>query len=132
MNKIIDIHLGGMLFKLDEQAYALLAAYLEALKKHLEGTESREEVLADIEARIAEMLYTRLDGKRQVVNREDVEQVQAALGQPSDFATEGGEPSAANDAGGGGTRKRLFRDPEGKMLGGVCSGLAYYFGVDVV
>lgn len=132
MNKIIDIHLGGMLFKLDEPAYALLAAYLEALKKHLEGTESREEVLADIEARIAEMLYARLDGKRQVVNREDVEQVQAALGQPSDFAAEGGEPLAANGAGGGGTRKRLFRDPEGKKLGGVCSGLAYYFGVDVV
>lgn len=129
MNKIIDVHLGGMLFKLDEPAYALLVAYLEALKQHLDGTESREEVLADIEARIAEIFYVRLDGKRLVVNREDVEHVQAALGQPADFA---GEKEGEAGAAGSGTRKRLFRDEEGKMIGGVCSGMAHYFGVDVV
>ena len=53
MKKTIDINLGGLLFHLDEDAYAMLSAYLEALRRHLAATEGREEVLADIEARIA-------------------------------------------------------------------------------
>jgi len=123
MNKIIDIHLGGMTFRLDEPAYIALVAYLEALGKHLEQTESREEVLADIEARIAEIFHARLEGQRTVLGMADVTFAQAALGQPEDFGEATPPPPV---------RRRLFRDGEGQILSGVCSGLAHYFSVDVV
>jgi hypothetical protein len=80
MNKIIDIHLGGITFRLDEPAYIALVAYLEALGKHLEQTESREEVLADIEARIAEIFHARLEGQRTVLGMADVTFAREALG----------------------------------------------------
>jgi phage shock protein PspC (stress-responsive transcriptional regulator) len=124
MNKIIDIHLGGITFRLDEPAYIALVAYLEALGKHLEQTESREEVLADIEARIAEIFHARLEGQRTVLGMADVTFAREALGQPEDFGEATQPPSPS--------RRRLFRDGEGQILSGVCSGLSHYFSVDVV
>lgn len=124
MNKIIDIHLGGITFRLDEPAYIALVAYLEALGKHLEQTESRDEVLADIEARIAEIFHARLEGQRTVLGMADVTFAREALGQPEDFGEATQPPSPS--------RRRLFRDGEGQILSGVCSGLSHYFSVDVV
>ena len=131
MKKTIDINLGGMLFHLDEDAYAVLSAYLEALRRHLAATEGREEVLADIEARIAEIFMQRMAGTRQVVSTDDVQAAMSTLGQPKDFAGESAEepePTMAEDR----SRRRLYRDPEEQMIGGVCSGFASYFDVDVV
>ena len=131
MKKTIDINLGGMLFHLDEDAYAVLSAYLEALRRHLAATEGREEVLADIEARIAEIFMQRMAGTRQVVSTDDVQAAMSTLGQPKDFAGESAEepaPTMAEER----SRRRLYRDPEEQMIGGVCSGFASYFDIDVV
>lgn len=131
MKKTIDINLGGLLFHLDEDAYAALSNYLEALRRHLAATEGREEVLSDIEARIAEIFTQRMAGTRQVVSTEDVQAAMNTLGQPKDFAGEAAEePAEAHPA--ETPRRRLYRDPEEQMIGGVCSGFANYFDVDVV
>lgn len=131
MKKTIDINLGGLLFHLDEDAYLQLSNYLEALRRHLAATEGREEVLADIEARIAEIFTQRMAGTRQVVGTDDVQAAMNTLGQPKDFAGEPAEePAAASTT--EGQRRRLYRDPEEQMIGGVCSGFASYFDIDVV
>jgi len=133
MKKTIDINLGGLLFHLDEDAYAVLSGYLEALRRHLAATEGREEVLADIEARIAEIFTQRMAGTRQVVSTDDVQAAMNTLGQPKDFAEgdsatdEAHTPNEPRSE-----RRRLYRDPEEQIIGGVCSGIANYFDIDVV
>ena len=99
MKKTVDIQLGGLLFHLDEDAFVRLSEYLDQLRRHLAATEGREEVLSDIEARIAELFRERLGAGREVVALADVEEAMRRLGAPSEFgeaapAVEtGGEPS---------------------------------------
>jgi phage shock protein PspC (stress-responsive transcriptional regulator) len=137
MKKTIDINLGGLLFHLDEDAYAMLSTYLEALRRHLAATEGREEVLADIEARIAELFSQYAAGSSKVVTVLNVQAAMSTLGQPQDFGpeAEGGsasesssEPSSESKD----RRRRLYRDADNKVLGGVCAGFANYFNIDVV
>ena len=95
MKKTIDINLGGLLFHLDEDAYAMLSAYLEALRRHLAATEGREEVLADIEARIAELFSQYAAGSSKVVTVLNVQAAMSTLGQPQDFGPEAEGGSAS-------------------------------------
>ena len=141
MKKTIDINLGGLLFHLDEDAYAMLSAYLEALRRHLAATEGREEVLADIEARIAELFSQYASGSSKVVTVLNVQAAMSTLGQPQDFGpeAEGGsasEPSSESSSEPSSEskdrRRRLYRDADDKVIGGVCAGFANYFSIDVV
>ena len=140
MKKTIDINLGGMLFHLDEDAYAMLSAYLEALRRHLAATEGREEVLADIEARIAELFSQYAAGSSKVVTVLNVQAAMSTLGQPQDFGTEaeGGSASESSEESSSESsaepkdRRRLYRDADDKVIGGVCAGFANYFSIDVV
>jgi len=131
MNKTININLGGIIFHLDENAYLVFNNYLKAVKSGLEHQESGAEIIADIEARIAEIFGMRLkEAKRQVINESDVEFIISTLGKPEDFSDNDdieNEPftSKAKD-------KRFFRNPDEKVIGGVCSGIAAYFNTDVV
>lgn len=134
MKKATQINLGGQLIHIDEDAYAHLKGYLEELRSHLRGTEGCDEILADIEMRLAELLLGRLGMARKVVDLQDVEWVIKALGHPNDFATgdaQATEASSTFDSGSGSTTRRLFRDTDGIMLGGVCMGLSTYFRMDV-
>lgn len=137
MKKTIDINLGGMLFHLDEDAYAMLSSYLEALRRHLAATEGREEVLSDIEARIAELFSQYAAASPKVVTVFNVQAAMSTLGQPQDFGPEaGGEPvsesSEESSAEPKDRRRRLYRDADDKVIGGVCAGFANYFSIDVV
>ncbi|MEY4460559.1 MAG: hypothetical protein RL429_548, partial [Bacteroidota bacterium] len=132
MKKTIDINLGGLLFHLDEDAYAVLSSYLEALRRHLAATEGREEVLADIEARIAEIFTERMAGSRQVVSTDDVQAAMNTLGQPKDFAGDDAASDPLGDATAEPKRRRLYRDAEEQQIAGVCAGIANYFDIDVV
>ncbi len=132
MKKTIDINLGGLLFHLDEDAYAVLSSYLEALRRHLAATEGREEVLADIEARIAEIFTERMAGSRQVVSTDDVQAAMNTLGQPKDFAGDDAASDPLGDAPAEPKRRRLYRDAEEQQIAGVCAGIANYFDIDVV
>ncbi len=128
MNKTISISLAGFSFIIEEQAYEKLNAYLQALRNSLEKDEA-DEVMYDIEIRIAEIFRENLD-KREVVNSDDVEKVIAQLGTPE--AIEGqNEEDAGKETSQEKTRKELFRDMKRGKIAGVCAGLAQYFGMDI-
>ena len=128
MNKTISISLAGFSFIIEEQAYEKLNAYLQALRNSLEKDEA-DEVMYDIEIRIAEIFRENLD-KREVVNSDDVEKVIAQLGTPE--AIEGqSEENAERENPQEKTRKELFRDMKKGKIAGVCAGLAQYIGLDI-
>ena len=128
MNKTISISLAGFSFMIEEQAYEKLNAYLQALRNSLEKDEA-DEVMYDIEIRIAEIFRENLD-KREVVNSDDVEKVIAQIGTPE--AIEGqNEENAEQETFQEKTRKELFRDMKRGKIAGVCAGLAQYFGMDI-
>ena len=128
MNKTISISLAGFSFIIEEQAYEKLNKYLQALRNSLEKDEA-DEVMYDIEIRIAEIFRENLD-KREVVNSDDVEKVIAQLGTPE--AIEGqSEENAGQETSQEKTKKELFRDMKRGKIAGVCAGLAQYFGMDI-
>lgn len=132
MNKTLSIGLAGFSFTIEEHAYIKLSDYLSALRSSLDATEA-DEVMHDIEIRIVEILREQM-AKREVVNDEDVEKVIAQIGKPevieeqeqAYFSEKTEKPRAFSG------QKQLFRDPEGKILGGVSGGLGHYFGIDKV
>ena len=128
MNKTVSISLAGFSFIIEEQAYEKLNAYLQALRNSLEKDEA-DEVMYDIEIRIAEIFRENLD-KREVVNSDDVEKVIAQLGTPE--AIEGqNEENTGQETSQEKTKKELFRDMKRGKIAGVCAGLAQYFGMDI-
>ena len=82
MNKTININLANMLFHIDENAYQKLQRYLEAIKRSFAGTKGSDEIIADIEARIAELFYEKMEDPRQVITVKQVDEVIAIMGQP--------------------------------------------------
>ena len=136
MNRTIIININGIVFHIEEDAYEVLRAYMIDVKKHFGYTADSHEIVGDIENRIAEMFNERIvQGKKEVVTMQDVNDVIAQMGRVSDFATdETGEAYASADepydvppvTG----QRRLMRDPDDKVFGGVCSGLGHYFDIE--
>ncbi|MBV6403770.1 MAG: PspC domain-containing protein [Flavobacteriales bacterium] len=131
MKKTLTANISGTVFHIEEDAYDKLHRYLGTVRSRFSGSEGRDEIMADIEARIAELFQERLQG-RQVVGIADVDHVIAVMGRPEDYADAGdGEgttpPPPPPPADG---RRRLFRDPEDQWVGGVFGGLAAYIGTD--
>jgi phage shock protein PspC (stress-responsive transcriptional regulator) len=137
MNKIITINISGIVFSIDEQAYDMLRQYIERLRAHFKTTDGGNEIINDIEGRIAELLQSRLASGKQFIDDNDVKEVMAVMGDPSQMNMEEEESSSNNKqqayaAGNSTAEKRLFRNPDDRVLGGVCSGLGAYFGIDSV
>ena len=88
MNKTIDINLAGVFFHIDENAYLHLKNYLDALRNTFQNTEGKEDILSDVEARIAELLNNRKANKDQAIEQDDIKAVIEILGQPEDFVLE--------------------------------------------
>ena len=127
MKRVETIHINGIVFSIEDDAFGKLSAYLDALGKYFEAEPGGNEIIADIEARIAE-LFTERDGRAgQAVTLADVTGVIETLGTPEDIAdTETEElppPRSAKPP------RRLYRDPDRRYLGGVCSGIAAWLGV---
>ena len=135
MNKTININLGGFFFHIDEIAYQKLRTYLASISKSLsDDAHGKNEIIADIEARISELLSEKITDARQVVSEGDIEDIIVIMGQPEDY-TEAEEVYSdasysykRNSASG----KKLFRDGDDKFLGGVASGIAHYFDIDTI
>ena len=130
MKKTYNINLGGIVFHIDEDAYELLDKYLSNLRIHFSKEEGAEEIVHDMELRISELFSERLNEKKQVVTLKDVEEIIAQMGKPEEFSddtTQDTNEYIKEEK----TPKRLFRDPDNKVIGGVCSGIAAYFGWDV-
>jgi phage shock protein PspC (stress-responsive transcriptional regulator) len=146
MKKTLSVNLGGMVYHIDEDAYAQLMDYLQDLKKHLGPDESSEEVLNDIEQRISELFNEWMQGNREVVTAADVQKVISVLGRPEQINAEETEENTSSDTGktendqsrytkteySEGGRRRLYRDTDNGILGGVCSGIAAYLNISMV
>lgn len=137
MKQIININLAGRPIAIEDSAYEILRQYLESLQRYFAREEGGDEIVSDIESRIAELFLNRLKSTHCITD-EDVQSVKAAMGTPEQFddAEENAkkQQQQANDAVYETLRprKRLYRDPDGKVLGGVCGGLGAYLNVDPV
>ncbi|WP_452223198.1 PspC domain-containing protein [Lacinutrix chionoecetis] len=136
MNKTVNINLAGIFFHIDEDAYLKLQRYLEAIKRSFTDSQGRSEIIADIEARIAELFTERIINDRQVIGNKEVEEVIAIMGQPEDYLVDDeifeDEPQHKNYTTSQRKSKKLFRDTENSYVSGVSSGLGHYFGIDAL
>lgn len=135
MNKTININLGGYFFHIDELAYQKLRRYLDAIAKSLsDDPQGKNEIIADIEMRISELLSEKIADARQVVNEQDISDIIKIMGEPEDYAeTEEGYAEAGSTYQRKQTSsKKLYRDGDDKFIGGVAAGIAHYFDVDVI
>ncbi len=144
MKKNISINISGIIFHIEEDGYETLRKYLDAVNKYFAAFDDNSEILADIEGRIAEIFLSKLNDGKQVITSEDVSSLIATMGSVSDFkAAEeqefagGGEQAKTESRQTGsstsaGATKKLYRDFNRKILGGVCGGLGHYFNVDPV
>jgi len=135
MNKTVNINLAGIFFHIDEDAYLKLQRYLEAIKRSFTDSQGRSEIIADIEARIAELFAERIQNEKQVVGVKLVDQVITIMGQPEDYLVDDeifeDEPKQQYKQKSHPSR-RLFRDTDNSYVGGVAAGLGHYFGIDAL
>ena len=133
MKKTLTVNLGGTVYHIDDDAYRLLDDYLANLKHFFRKQEGAEEIVNDIEIRIAELFAEKVSAGKQVITIADVEEIIARVGKPEDFGVsdDESEPHKKEQTASSGqgytrttTARRLFRDPDNKLLGGVASGLA--------
>jgi phage shock protein PspC (stress-responsive transcriptional regulator)/vacuolar-type H+-ATPase subunit H len=156
MKKIININLSGRVIPIEDAAYEQLQAYIESLRRYFAHEESRDEIINDIESRIAELMSEKVRKGASCITDADVEEIASSMGRPEDFEAEevsaageiplqGGAPGAGyqqqqhqyqQQSGGQqaerekAPRGRLYRDTSDKFIGGVCSGIAAYMNVD--
>lgn len=132
MKKTLTVNLGGTVFNIDDDAYRLLDNYLHNLRQHFRKEAGADEIVDDIERRISELFCEKQTEDLKVITLADVEQVIARIGRPEEMEEDDENrtqaPTGAQNA--SVSHKRLFRDPDDKILGGVFSGLAAYFGLD--
>lgn len=130
MNEIKKCSISGISFTLDKEAYARLEEYISSLKKAYDHNPDGAEIIADIEARIAELILSALSDAGQTVRKPLIENIIAQLGCAEDISGESADDEPIKSD----TRipRRLYRDVENAKLGGVCAGLGKYFDVDTV
>ena len=133
MNKTVNINIGGLFFHVDEDAYQTLSRYFDAIKISLTDATGKDEIMKDIEMRVAELFSQRQKSDKHVINNLDVEEVINVMGQPDDYRLDS-EASQKHE-----TeykyalpprRRKLYRDEDRGVIGGVCTGLGHYFGID--
>lgn len=132
MNKTITSNIAGYVFHIDENAYEKLDAYLNTIRSYFSDSQGKDEIIADIEARLAEMLQERMTDAKQVVSMDDVNHVIQIMGQPEAFLEDDPETSDWSEQRTSSTStntKRLFRDVENQVGAGVLSGISHYIGL---
>ena len=136
MNKTENINLGGYHFVIDEDAYQHLKQYLDAIRQHFSSSEGYEEIVTDIEIRIAEIFQDKLEGRRTIVMLNDVDGAISLMGTPEDFGAEADmfETSYAETNSTSSSKfktgKRLYKNPDESKIDGVASGISAYFGIE--
>lgn len=132
MNKTVNINLGGMFFHIDEDAFQKLTRYFDAIKRSLSNSSGQDEIIKDIEMRISELLTEKQKTDKHVVGLKDVDEVIAVMGQPEDYRIDDEENGSSIPNFSTSRTKKLYRDTENGMIGGVLAGLGHYFGIDKV
>lgn len=139
MKKNISINISGIIFHIEEDAYERLRDYLDSINRYFSSFDDSMEIIADIESRIAEIFLSKLNENKQVINKEDVEDLVATMGSIKDFQAieepmdEGyeEEKSQEEEPQWKDTTSRKFqRDEKRKLIAGVCAGIGHYFSID--
>ncbi|MBK0404590.1 PspC domain-containing protein [Adhaeribacter sp. BT258] len=154
MKKNISINLQGMIFHIEEDGYEVLRTYLDSIKIYFSGYAGHQEIIADIESRMAEIFYANLTPTKQVITLEDVQALIKKMGSVNDFAqhdkdedeveveapkmigstTSGSYSSGSGSAATGSAAytgtKRLYRDGNRKVISGVAAGIAAYLNTE--
>lgn len=142
MKPTVRVSIGGLAFNLEEEAYRILNNYLASLKKHFQGNPESDEIIADIEIRLSELLQMRIKGNDGAVSETDAQEIINIMGNPKDFDdnqetfTEENTPRKENfeysqkNESQESYKKKLYRDEDNKILGGVFSGLGHYLSID--
>ncbi|MBN2350904.1 MAG: PspC domain-containing protein [Bacteroidales bacterium] len=128
MKKTLTINLAGLVFNIDEDAYSKLKEYLETIEAQFSNEQDPKEIMTDIESRIAELLNSRKPDKQQAVTIEDINEIITIMGNPDEFADE--EKSNGQTYTSRKGYRRMYRDPDSRIIGGVCSGLGAYWSID--
>lgn len=139
MKKIININLASRVIPIEDTAYESLKQYLDSLRRYFANEEGRDEIISDIEGRIAEIFSDKIKKGAACITDDDVAGVITSMGRPEDFeestaassehSSSGSEQASAAAAAIPGNKK-FYRDENDKILGGVCSGLAAYLNID--
>ncbi|HET9055596.1 MAG TPA: PspC domain-containing protein [Chitinophagaceae bacterium] len=140
MKKVININFQGRVLPIEETAFETLKQYSDSLRGYFANEEGRDEIINDIENRIAELLDDRIKKGATCITDADVDAIIASMGRPADFDKEGaGEISSGTSTSAGQQTyssteerepRRLCRSQNDKILGGVASGLAHYLRID--
>ncbi|MBS0011867.1 MAG: PspC domain-containing protein [Bacteroidales bacterium] len=130
MEKAIKINIAGVIFQISEDAYELLRDYLQSVSSRLRNIPGGSEMLDDIEARIAELFQSKPSWQTAVISRDEVDDIISTMGSPEDIA--GDLESEPGDRAYYRQPKKLYRNTDNSIIGGVCSGIADYTGIDAV
>ncbi|HKL66445.1 MAG TPA: PspC domain-containing protein [Bacteroidales bacterium] len=130
MEKSIKINIAGIVFQISEDAYELLRDYLQSITGKLRNVEGGSEMMDDIESRIAEIFQSKPSWQTAVISKEEVEELISTMGSPEEIA--GDFESESYEAFSGRKQKKLYRNTSNSIIGGVCSGLADYTGIEAV
>jgi phage shock protein PspC (stress-responsive transcriptional regulator) len=147
MKKVININFQGRILPIEEEAFEILKQYIETLRVYFTNEEGRDEIINDIECRVAELCEDKLKKGSVCITEVDIESIISSIGRPADFdAQDGFEASTSQSQQNGNQNttdntnsnfyrngnipKRLYRDEQNKVLGGVCSGIANYFVIE--
>ena len=130
MDKVKNISLGGFSFTIEETAYNALNTYLVEVHKHLSTNADRDEILYDIEQRMAELLKEQMKG-REVVISQDIQYLISVLGRPEQYVDDEENSASTPQFSNSFKGRKLYRDIDDKKLGGVLSGISHYFKWDV-
>ncbi len=135
MNKTININLAGTFFHIDENAFAKLTRYFDAIRRSFSDPTGQDEIIKDIEARIAELFSEKIEETSQVISLKELDEVIAVMGQPEDYIIdeeifEDNLSSEQKRTRTKSTHKQLFRDTDNKFIAGVSAGLGHYFSID--
>ena len=144
MNKVININFQGRILPIEEEAYEILKQYITSLRVYFANEEGCDEIINDIECRVAELCDDKLKKGEVCINEVTINLIVASIGRPVDFEAQDGFEQSSNannmhnhktdapnnNAWSATHQKRLYRDEQNKVLGGVCSGIANYFNID--
>ena len=139
MKKIININLSGRVIPIEDSAYESLQRYIESLRRYFANEEGRDEIINDIESRVAELMNDKVRKGAAAITDADIEEIINSMGRIEDFeeVDAADNKASAEQTAGAYTqtqtkrpKSRLYRDANDKLLGGVCAGIANYMNVD--
>jgi phage shock protein PspC (stress-responsive transcriptional regulator) len=138
MKKIININMSGRVIPIEDSAYEKLQSYIESLRRYFAKEQDRDEIINDIESRIAELMSEKIRKGAPCITDADINEIAASMGRPEDFDADAKEETTSSYQASQEqsayterkTKRRLYRDTSDKFIGGVCSGIAAYLNVD--